>query len=328
MKCTNWNVPEDFANTFWDQNLAQFWIDTEFPISDDLGDWNGLTEAERTVYKRVLAGLTGLDTQQGGEGMPLIALHTEDGRQKAVMTFMAAMEQIHAKSYSTIFTTLTTSEDTAYLLDRWAPNQRNLKYKAERIGEYYRALIKPDATLYERYMACVASVFLESFLFYSGFYYPLYLGGQGKVTTSAEVIRKIMIDEAIHGLFVGYVAQGIYGRLTESERERAAAETDELLADLHANEVEYTRDIYGEIGLADDVMRFVEYNANRALMQLGLEPAFTPEPYSAIVANGIDTGTRNHDFFSQKGDGYVMALNIEPMTDADFVFETPVLRKI
>jgi ribonucleoside-diphosphate reductase beta chain len=321
LTAVNWNKPEDYVNVFWEQNLSQFWVDTEFPISDDIGDWQALTEAERATYKRVLAGLTGLDTQQAAEGMPLIALHTEDHRKKAVMTFMAMMESIHAKSYSTIFTTLITSEDTDYLLETWAPGQRNLVYKAQRIGDYYRALLKPAASVYERYMACVASVLLESYLFYSGFYYPLYLAGQGKMTASGEVIRKILIDESIHGVFIGYIAQELRAQLTEAERERAAEETDILLADLHANESEYTREIYGDIGLVDDVQRFVEYNANKALMNLGLDAVFTPAPFSAIVQNGLSTGTTNHDFFSKKGDGYVMALNIERMTDDDFKFE-------
>ncbi|MFF2886677.1 class 1b ribonucleoside-diphosphate reductase subunit beta [Paenibacillus sp. NPDC057967] len=321
MKAVNWNVPEDYVNVFWNQNVMQFWTDEEFPISEDKADWYSLTSAERTAYKRILAGLTGLDTQQADEGMPSIARHMEDGRKKAVMRFMAMMEEIHAKSYSSIFATLTTSEDSAYLLDEWVPSQRNLTYKAERIGRYYRALLKPEATVYERYMACVASVFLESFLFYSGFYYPLYQAGQGRMTTSGEVIRKIMLDEAIHGVFVGVVAQELRAKLTEAERERAAQETELLLTDLYDNEVEYTREIYDEIELADDVVRFIEYNANKALMNLGLEAVFTPEPFSAIVANGLSTGTHQHDFFSKKGDGYVMALNIEKMSDDDFIFE-------
>lgn len=321
MNCVNWNKPEDYVNLFWEQNLQQFWVDTEFPVSDDIGDWSEMSDAQRSTYKHVLAGLTGLDTKQGGEGMPLIAYHTPDLRKRAVMTFMSAMEQIHAKSYSTIFTTLTTSEDTAYLLEKWAPCQRNLVYKAERIGAYYRRLRREDATIYDIYMACVASVFLESYLFYSGFYYPLYLSGQGKMTASGEIIRKILLDESIHGVFVGYVAQELREQLTKGERIKAAAETSQLLDDLTANETEYTREIYAGIGLVDDVLRFLEYNANKALMNLGLEPVYSPEPFSAIVANGLSTSTQNHDFFSKKGDGYVMALNIEPMTDSDFIFE-------
>lgn len=320
MQCVNWNKSEDYVNVFWNQNIMQFWTDTEFPVSDDIQDWTELSEAERKVFKYVLAGLTGLDTQQASEGMPLIALHTVDYRKKAVLSFMGMMEHIHAKSYSSIFTTLLTSEDTDYLLEKWAPNQRNLVLKSEKISKYYRKLLRPDAPPYGVYMACVASVFLESFLFYSGFYFPLYLSGQGKMRASGEVIRKILLDESVHGVYVGYRAQEIRAQLTEEERARATIETGELLRALYENETEYTAELYAELGLADDVMRYVRYNANKALMNLGLEAEFEAEPFSPIVENGLDTGTKQHDFFSQKGDGYVMALNIEPMVDSDFIF--------
>jgi ribonucleoside-diphosphate reductase beta chain len=320
MDCVNWNKTEDYVNTFWNQNIMQFWTDSEFPIDDDKGDWADLPEGERTVFKHVLAGLTGLDTKQASEGMPLLALHTDDYRKKAVLSFMGMMEHIHAKSYSSIFTTLLTSEDTDYLLETWAPNQSNLVYKSEVIGRYYRKLLDQNAPLYDVYMACVASVFLESFLFYSGFYYPLYLSGQGKMRASGEVVRKILLDENIHGLYVGQRAQEINAQLSPEERVQAEQETAELLRILYDNEAEYTAELYDGIGLTDDVLRYVRYNANKALMNLGLDTVYPQESFSAIVENGIDTGTKQHDFFSQKGDGYVIPLNIEPMTDSDFVF--------
>lgn len=322
MKATNWNVAADYTNVFWQQNVAQMWVDEEFPVSKDIGSWESSSPAEQAVYKRVLAGLTGLDTLQGTEGMPLIALHIEDGRKQAVLMFMGMMEGIHAKSYSTIFTTLIPSSETAYLLDDWVPQQPGLVRKTTVISDVYRKLLRPDPSRLDVYMACVASVYLESFLFYSGFYYPLYLAGHGRMTTSGEIIRKIMIDESIHGLFVGKLAQEIYEELPESDRAAADAAASELLAELYANEIEYTREIYGPLGpeMVADVIRYVEYNANKALMNLGREPAYAPEPFSAIVENGIGTGTTHHDFFSKKGDGYVKALNVEPIRDEDFNF--------
>ena len=69
-------------------------------------------------------------------------------------------------------------------------------------------------------MARVSSVFLETFLFYSGFYYPLYLAGQGKMTTSGEIIRKILLDESIHGVFTGLDAQSLRNELSENEKQK------------------------------------------------------------------------------------------------------------
>ena len=232
MKAVNWNKQDDLTFMYWRQNIAQFWVDTEFKVSKDIKSWNeDLNDKERDAYKKVLAGLTGLDTQQGDKGMPLVSLHTEDMRKQAVYSFMGMMEQMHAKSYSTIFTSLIPSKETDYLLDEWVPNNEELQYKAQLIESYYLKLFKPEVPTYDLYMARVASVFLESYIFYSGFFYPLYLAGQGKLTTSGEIIRKILLDETIHGSFTGFDAQEIFKTLTPEEQEKANKEMYTLLLD-------------------------------------------------------------------------------------------------
>ena len=322
MKAVNWNKQDDLTFMYWRQNIAQFWVDTEFKVSKDIKSWNeDLNDKERDAYKKVLAGLTGLDTQQGDKGMPLVSLHTEDMRKQAVYSFMGMMEQMHAKSYSTIFTSLIPSKETDYLLDEWVPNNEELQYKAQLIESYYLKLFKPEVPTYDLYMARVASVFLESYIFYSGFFYPLYLAGQGKLTTSGEIIRKILLDETIHGSFTGFDAQEIFKTWTPEEQEKANKEMYTLLLDLYENELKYTKDIYGEIGLFEEVKDYVEYNANRALANLGYPGYFEDKEINPIIENAMNTSTKNHDFFSVKGDGYVVSMNVESIEDEDFIFE-------
>lgn len=170
-------------------------------------------------------------------------------------------------------------------------------------------------------MAMVASVFLESYLFYSGFFYPLYLAGQGKLTASGEIINLIIRDESIHGVFVGLLAQQIFAELSAEEQEDVQKETQDLLMELYEIETAYTEEIYASIGLVEEVNRFVRYNANKGLMNLGLEPRFEEEEINPIVLNGLRTDTKNHDFFSVKGNGYVKATNVEKLSDDDFVFD-------
>lgn len=160
-------------------------------------------------------------------------------------------------------------------------------------------------------MAMAASVLLESYLFYSGFFYPLYLAGQGKMTSSGEIIDLILRDESIHGLYVGVLAQEVHASLSEQEQAETLQELDRLLRELHANEEQYTDELYVGIGLQDEVKKFVRYNANKAMMNLGLEPIFEDEDINPIVLNGISTRTKQHDFFSKKGNGYVRTLNVE-----------------
>lgn len=317
MKAVNWNRPDDdFTMTFWNQNIMQFWTDDEIPLSDDKMSWMELSASERDTYKKVLGGLTLLDTVQGGVGMPKIMEHVDGLQRKAVLAFMGMMEQIHAKSYSSIFTTLAATEEIDEIF-AWVERNPHLQKKAALIAKRYQEIETPK----DLYMAMVASVFLESYLFYSGFFYPLYLAGQGKMTSSGEIIDLIVRDESIHGLYVGVLAQEVYQKLSVAEQAAVKEELYALLHELHANEEEYTVSLYTEIGLADEVLAYVRYNANKALMNLGLEPFFPEEEVNPIVLNGIRTHTKQHDFFSKKGNGYVRTLNVEPLTDDDFRFE-------
>lgn len=315
MRAVNWNKKEDdFSLMFWKQNIAQFWTEEEIAVSSDKNTWVQLSKEEQIAYKRVLGGLTLLDTKQGGEGMPLVLVHLENLQAKSVLAFMGAMEEVHAKSYSHIFTTLATEEEIDEIFD-WVDTHPLLEKKAGIITSYYRRLLKPEVTKKELYMAMVASVFLESYLFYSGFFYPLYLAGQGKLTASGEIINLIIRDESIHGVFVGILAQQIFAELSAEDQQEVQKETQELLMELYEIEMAYTEEIYTSIGLVEDVNRFVRYNANKGLMNLGLEPKFEEEEINPIVLNGLRTDTKNHDFFSVKGNGYVKATNVEKLSD-------------
>lgn len=315
-KAVNWNRPDDeYTAQFWNQNVMQFWTDEEIPLSDDKMSWLTLSDEEQQAYKQVLGGLTLLDTIQGDVGMPKILDHVDGLQRKAVLGFMGMMEQIHAKSYSSIFTTLASNEEIDEVF-QWIEKDEHLQTKANTIAQYYLNIRSRK----ELFLAMASSVFLESYLFYSGFFYPLYLAGQGKMTASGEIIDLILRDESIHGLYVGMLAQEIYQELPEDEQQEAHETILGLLNYLHDNEEAYTEKVYRSIGLVEEVKAYVRYNANKAMMNLGFEPIFPDEDINPIVMNGISTHTRQHDFFSKKGNGYVRAIHIEPLRDEDFHF--------
>ncbi len=308
---------DDFTQMFYAQNVKQFWLPEEISLNGDLLSWKALDPAEQTTYMRVLAGLTLLDTEQGNTGMPIIAQHIDGHQRKAVLNFMAMMENaVHAKSYSNIFMTLAPTETINEVFE-WVKTNPYLQRKAALITGLYRDIKEGDVL--SLYKALVASVYLESFLFYSGFYYPLYFAGQGKLTSSGEIINLIIRDEAIHGVYVGLLAQEIYGKQEPGVQLEMRDFAVELLTELYDNEVAYTEDIYDAVGLTHDVKRFLRYNANKALQNLGFDPYFEEETPNPIVMNGLNTKTKSHDFFSQKGNGYKKA-TVEALKDSDFYF--------
>jgi len=319
LPAVNWNRPEDgYTKMFWDQNVRQFWVDEEVPLADDKLAWMTMTQEEQRVYEQVLAGLTLLDTVQGSVGMPLLSQHIPKLQAKAVLGFMGAMEHMHAKSYSSIFSTLCTSERIGELFD-WVRGQPLLQEKQRFVLERYRRVEDPQSL----YLGLAASVFLESFLFYSGFFYPLLLAGQGRLVNSGEIISLIIRDESIHGVYVGLLAQEVYAGLSERAQKEAERGVYEMLEGLEALERRYTQTVYETLGLEEAVRAFSHYNADKALMNLGLKPYFEvgAEQVNPVVLAGLRTETKNHDFFSTKGNGYVKAIRVEPLSDADFVFE-------
>lgn len=122
-----------------------------------------------------------------------------------------------------------------------------------------------------------------------------------------------------HGVYVGLLAQEIYNKQTEEKQEELKDWAVSFLSELYDNEVCYTDDVYGEVGLTADVKKFVRYNANKALMNLGFDPHFEEEEVNPIVLNGLSTKTKSFDFFSQKGNGYKKA-TVKPLKDEDFYF--------
>lgn len=313
-KAVNWNKEDDnFTQAFWEQNVKQFWLPEEISVSKDLKVWNELSEKERDLYKKVLGGLTLLDTKQGNNGIPSMMSLTDNLQRKAVLSFMGTMEEIHAKSYSSIFTTLLSNREIDELFD-WIETEETLQRKADLILQQYENT-NDEKSLY---LSMVTSVFLESFLFYSGFFYPLFLAGQGKMVASGEIISLILRDESLHGKYIGLLAQEKFEKFNEEERKELKNKMYEIFHNLMENEIKYTKLIYHESGLEEEVINFLQYNANRALENLGFENYYEVKEINPIVLNGLSTETKTHDFFSTKGNGYQKGV-YEELEDEDFI---------
>lgn len=313
-KAVNWNKEDDgFTQAFWEQNVKQFWLPEEISVSKDLKCWGMLSEKEKELYKKVLAGLTLLDTKQGNNGVPSMMNLTENLQRKAVLSFMGTMEEIHAKSYSSIFMTLLSNDQIDELFN-WIENEPTLQRKADLILAQYENTNDNESL----YLSMVTSVFLESFLFYSGFFYPLYLAGQGKMVASGEIISLILRDESLHGKYIGLLAQELFNSFDEYKKSELKNKAYSIFESLMENEINYTNTIYDGTGFTNEVINFLKYNANRALENLGFESYYEVSDINPIVLNGLSTETKSHDFFSTKGNGYQKGI-YEELEDEDFI---------
>ena len=310
----NWNKIEDPIDLeVWNRLTSNFWLPEKVPISNDIPSWGTLREDEKLLTMRVFTGLTMLDTIQGTVGAVALIPDARTQHEEAVYTNISFMESVHAKSYSSVFSTLCSTNDIDEAF-RWSEDNPYLQKKAEIVLGYYHGN-DPEKRK-------IASTLLESFLFYSGFYLPMYWSSRAKLTNTADLIRLIIRDEAVHGYYIGYKLQQAYNESSPERQEELKSYTYDLLMELYENEIRYTADLYDGIGLTEDVKKFLHYNANKALMNLGFDALFPKEQCDvnpAILSALSPNADENHDFFSGSGSSYVIGKQ-ESTEDEDWDF--------
>ncbi|WP_341856824.1 class 1b ribonucleoside-diphosphate reductase subunit beta [Brachybacterium sp. GPGPB12] len=309
----NWNrVSDEKDLEIWNRLTANFWSPEKVPLSNDHQAWQALAPHERTLTMRVFTGLTMLDTVQATVGEICQIQDARTEHEEAVYTNIAFMQSVHARSYSSVFSTLTSTReiDEAY---RWAIGNDLLQARCKKVLQYYYG---PDPLKRK-----VSSTLLSSLLLYAGFYLPPHFSVHATLTNTADMIRLILRDKAVHGYYSGYKYQrGLEAH--PNRRDEMKEFTYTLLEELYDLELDYSGELYEPLGLMGDVAAFVRYNANKSLMNLGYPARFTAEETSVspeILAALAPSADENHDFFSGSGSSYIIG-KAEHTSDDDWDF--------
>ncbi|MFT8229772.1 MAG: class 1b ribonucleoside-diphosphate reductase subunit beta [Enterobacterales bacterium] len=313
IKAINWNKVKDEKDIeIWNRLISNFWVPENISLSNDIQSWNNLSKLKQIQITKVFTGLTLLDTIQSTIGATSLMIDAITPHEKSVFSNISFMESIHAKSYSYIFSTLCSIKEIndAY---KWSENNIFLQKKASIITKYYLE----SNSLKKK----IASVFLESFLFYSGFYLALYYSSRGILTNTADIIRLIIRDEAIHGYYIGYKFQKILSCSKKQDKNQIKIFTYNLLKELYENELQYSKSLYKDETFFEDIIIFLQYNANKALMNLGYEPFFsTKKNLNPVILSALSPNSNeNHDFFSGSGSSYIIGKSVNT-EDEDWDF--------
>lgn len=313
IKPINWNeIPDQTDKIVWDRLTANFWLPEKVPVANDIDTWRKMTPVEKELVRKVFATLTYYDTVQGVEGAPSLLRVADTPHAEAVFTNIAFMESVHAKSYSTIFSTLCSTDEINELF-KWAEDDNLLNQHIDQLTEAYAG---------GHIRAFVTSVFLESMLFYTGFYTPLRFASQGRLTNTADIIRLILRDEGVHGYYIGYKAQKMKEDIDLTDEAYANLVYD-VCQKFYEVELKRVEQMYDDIGWSEDVKNFLRYNANKALANLGVASMFSPAQTEipAYILAALDPGTgETHDFFSGSGASYVIG-KAEETEDEDWEWD-------
>lgn len=325
----NWNKIDDPKDLqIWNRLISNFWVPEKVPLSNDIQSWSQLTPSEQDLTMKVFTGLTLLDTLQSQSGVESLMDASVTPHELAVYKNISFMEAVHARSYSSVFTTLCKSQAQIDDAFRWAKDDVTLNAKSDLVNSIYDLVYPNNSTenlLAIKVIQCkrkIASVFLESFMFYSGFYLPLYWSSRAKLTNTADMIRLIIRDESVHGYYIGYKFQQQYQALpAECQEELFEFAIDTLMA-LYDIECQYTENLYDSVGLTEEVKAFIRYNGNKALSNLGFAQMFSDETteVNPAILTALSTESENHDFFSGSGSSYSMGV-VEPLSEDDWALD-------
>lgn len=336
VKAVDWNNPHRAIDLdVWQKQTSNFWLPEKIPLSNDLKTWNLLDESTQKVVSHSLASLTRLDTLQAEFGAPcLLSSPGVTPHESANLSFITGMEAVHARSYSSIFSTLLPSDEIQDTFN-WANIDSLLSeemdlfmavYQSERIEFFTDSL--PGSTLTA--VKAATSVMLESFLFYTGFYPVLKLALEGKLTNTADIIRLIMRDEAVHGFYIGGIFERLREETVEEEPElwqRVEEYIEQTMKALFEAEKKRIEWYYSWSDTCKqwipDALQFLGYNAKMAGSNLGdSDYAGLIGDYGNNVSAGIlsqlsTVSDENHDYFSGSGSSYIVG-TVEQVTDDDW----------
>ena len=309
----NWNrIQDDKDAEVWDRLVGNFWLPEKVPVSNDIQSWDTLTADEKQLTMRVFTGLTLLDTIQGTVGAvslipDAITPHEEAVLHEHRVHGVGARQELLARSSRRCARRRRSTRRSA-----GRRRTRTCSARPQIVMEYYRG----DEPLKRK----VASTLLETFLFYSGFYLPMYWSSPGQAHQHgrpdppdhprrgrARVLHRLQVPE------------GPREASTEAERDEIKDYTFELLFELYDNEVAvHRRTSTTSVGLTEDVKKFLRYNANKALMNLGYEAMFPQDETDvnpAILSALSPNADENHDFFSGSGSSYVIGKAVDTEDD-------------
>ena len=263
---------------------ANHWMPQEVNMTSDIALWKseeGLTDDERRIVKRNLGFFSTADSLVANNlVLALYRLITNPECRQYILR-QAFEEAIHTHAYQYVIESLSMDEGEIFNMYREIPSVAKkaawgLKYTKEiEDPKFTTGTEETDKLLLKNLIAfyCV----LEGIFFYCGFTQILSMGNRNKMTGTAEQFQYILRDESMHVNFGIDLINAIKIENPHLWDEEMQAEAANMILEGTLLEIDYARDTMprGVLGMnAKQMEEYLQFIANRRLVQIGLEPEF------------------------------------------------------
>lgn len=303
----NWDdVRFSWAYPMYKNMLGNFWTPFEINMSNDVKQWDALSEDEQDTFKKIIGLLAFLDSIQTDYSSK-VADYLTDSSLSALMQVLSFQEVVHNQSYSYVLSSLVNKQEQDRIFEYWKHDEVLLE-RNQFIASGYETFVQDPSpqTLFE---SIVYDIILEGLFFYAGFAFFYNLARNQKMVSTSTMINYINRDEQLHvTLFINIVKELFkeHPELNTKENHAFITNTFRKAAELEIKWGEY---IIGHRfpGITmSELSDYIKFMANMRVNQLGIERPFEghrENPMRWIKAYA-DVNAGKSDFFEQKSRQY------------------------
>lgn len=285
-------IKYEWAYKLWKTMLNNTWFPEEVNMNEDKRHYLDLQPEEKIGYDRALAQLIFMDSLQTNNLNDNINPFITSPEINLLLIRQAFEESLHSQSYAVMVESISANTDEIY--DMWRKDMQ-LRNKNDYIAHIYTGLAD-NPTEHNFVKALYANQILEGIYFYSGFCFFYALARQGRMLSSAQMIRFIQRDEVTHLLIFQHLINTLRKERPDIFTKALEEEVVEMFK--QAVQVEINWGIYitqGKLmGLTEELIKgYIQYLAKERMERVGLPRIYDNK-------NPIDWVNRFSSFNEQK----------------------------
>lgn len=314
----NWNdIKYPHFYEIREEIRGQFWIASEVQMTNDVKQFQELTEEEKDAYLKIIGLLATLDAPQTDIAAK-ISDYSTDPSVKSVMATIADQESEHNHSYAYVLSSVTDFDNQVKAFEMGRQDPVLLK-RNERIVEIYNEFSE-NPTIENVLKAMVYTSLLEGMYFYSAFAYFYNLARHNKMIGTSTMISFINRDELQHARFISELFKATLAENPEYNTEEFAEWVYEQYRHNVAMEDEWSEYVLSGVqGIDLDEMKgYIRYRGNKMLRMMGYSEIFdgyTENPMKWIRAYVDNFDGTKTDFFQARNRQYTKTSDLNGFDD-------------
>jgi ribonucleoside-diphosphate reductase beta chain len=295
-----------WAKDLYDQAVRNTWFPHEIALKEDLDDWAKMTDDERHAVEFLISFFNPSELIVNRVLALGVYPYLKSAECHLYLAKQMWEEANHCVAFEYVLDTFPIDRDRAFALHESVPS---MVEKEAFVNKYMGAMMdeKLDIETPEGKRSFVRNltaynVVMEGIWFYSGFMVALSFRQRNQLRNLGSMINWVLRDESLHLKFGINLIHGILEENPELVTPEFAAEIRDIIIEGVERETQFNKDLFpkGILGLnADYVNQYVQYVADRRLVELGMEKHYNATNPAKWMSTATDVFELVNFFESQ-----------------------------